>query len=91
MEKFTGKEGLTSEELLELLDSYDNPCIEFLSAMCNVPFNNQYPKRCLPASSIFSRSIRKDVCPAISLAPSVLWFEIFKYISEQLYIHFQGL
>ena len=81
MEKFTGREGLSAREIADLKRCYNNPCINLLLGMCNLP-NNQYPKKCHPPVAIFFRSIRKKICPAISIAPKVLWSSILRFISD---------
>ena len=83
LEKFVGDKGLSPDDISELEKlSPQNPCINFLLQICNNP-RVSYPKKCLPSVSIFFRSIRKDVCPAISIAPKIMWQQILRFISEK--------
>ena len=82
IEKFTGKEGISYTELEEFKKKYKNPCTDFLLAICENP-RNAYPKKCFPSVSLFFKSIRKEICPALSIAPKRLWPFILRFISDE--------
>lgn len=79
LQEYTGQHGLTREKLTELIDSYNNVCIILLEILCQ----SQNPPYKPPASiKIFFQSIRKAVCPAISITPTELWGDISFYLSN---------
>ena len=83
LEKFVGEEGLSAIDITQFQNFQPkNPCIDFLLEICNNP-RVPYPKKCLESLSIFFRSIRKDVCPAISIAPKIMWQQILRFISDK--------
>lgn len=71
MEKYTGSEGLDAANFLKLVEAYTNPCIDLLKALCEET----------STISLFFRSIRNSVCPAISITPKQLWIDL-KIISQ---------
>ena len=80
LEEYTGKEGLSADKRNELVATYfDNPCILLLDSIC---LTQSPPFKPPPAIKLFFQSIRKSVCPAISIAPKELWGCINSYIYD---------
>jgi hypothetical protein len=76
IEEFTSREGLSRAGLIELM-KINNPCMDLLKSICS---NLIEPFLCPPAISSFYRSIRKAVCPAISITPKILWGILRSYL-----------
>lgn len=79
MEKYTGSEGLDAANFLKLVEAYTNPCIDLLKALCE---EKPLPYTCPSTISLFFRSIRKSVCPAISITPKQLWIDLRLYLNS---------
>ena len=79
------EDGLSRNEVDEIIRSYNFmlPFIDFFRSICII--DDIFPKRCCPAVAIFFRSVRKDVCPAISIAPRFLWEAISIYYNNDSY------
>ena len=78
LQEYTGEIGLTRDKLDALIACYtNNPCIQLLKAVC---INQMPPFKPPPAIKLFFQSIRKEVCPAISITPKELWELISAYL-----------
>ena len=74
MEDYIGKIGLTPEKLQFLIGTYPNSAvIQFLQSLCKYQIP---PFKCPPLLKLFFRSIRKAVCPAISITPRAVWVNL---------------
>ena len=76
IEEFTSREGLSRAGLIELT-KIKNPCMDLLKSICSTL---PEPFLCPPAISLFFRSIRKAVCPAVSITPKIMWGILRSYL-----------
>ena len=80
LEDFTNSEkGMDRDGYLELKRNYQNPCISLLVKICD---RQLPPYRCPEIVRSFFRSIRKAVCPAITITPTILWGYLRIYLDD---------
>ena len=83
LEDFTSAKGLSHSGYVELCQLL-NPCVTLLKNICNIfGHDREPPYTCPPCIKLFFRSIRKAVCPAISITPKILWGNLRTYLRSE--------
>ncbi len=80
---FTDENGLQHEDLDKIIKTYTSPCVDLLESICKTL---TAPYKCPENCKLFFRSIRKSVCPAISITPKILWNNLRLYLSSNAYM-----